>query len=314
VTVTGLDGAVDISAGEAHACALLESGALECWGFGYSFGSPHGVVSVPVAIAGLGSGIKQVAAGEEHTCVLLGSGGVQCWGFAGEQEPGSDFTNPTPQDVQGISGATAIASGDGYACALLGSGGVQCWGGNQVGELGTGSTTPSDSSTPLPVFGLTSGVVALGTLGGRHTCAVLAGGQVRCWGFNDYGQLGNGSNINSATPVTVSGLAASVVSVASGGEEHSCALLSSGDVECWGADALGQLGNNSELIDSLVPIPVGGLDPATAEVVTGDAFSCARGSSGSVKCWGDNGSGQIGTGCTAKTNQPCLAPVDIAGL
>jgi alpha-tubulin suppressor-like RCC1 family protein len=319
VDVVGVTGVVGISAGEDHTCALTQGGAVYCWGEGEGFGM-SGAVPTPVAIAGLGSGVSQVAAGEFHTCVLLQTGTVQCWGARGEMEAGADFLSATPKTVAGLSGVAAVASGDGYACALGAGGGVSCWGGNQFGELGSGSVVPNDSPQPLNVVGLGSGIVSLGTLGGSQTCIVTSGGGVSCWGDNSAGQLGSGSMIGlSPTPVAVSGLGSGVQSVAASGEDHACALLATGAIECWGDGQNGQLGDGSFGFGagSSVPVPVVGLGSRAVEVATGDALTCARMEDGSVKCWGDDTFAEMG-GATCSgyigASTLCPMPVTIAGL
>jgi alpha-tubulin suppressor-like RCC1 family protein len=133
------------------------------------------------------------------------------------------------------------------------SGGVVCWGYNLDGQLGNGSMT--NSATPVPVVGLTSGVTGV-SVGDYSACAVTSGGGVVCWGLNAEGELGNNSTANSSEPVAVSGLSSGVTAV-SVGTETACALTTTGGVECWGWNADGQLGNGSNT-NSFVPAPVSG--------------------------------------------------------
>ncbi|MFO0157542.1 MAG: putative Ig domain-containing protein, partial [bacterium] len=125
---------------------------------------------------------------------------------------------------------------------------------NSQGQLGNGSTT--DSTTPVQVTGLTSGVTAVAA-GERHSCAVVNGG-VQCWGYNAFGQLGNGSDTDSTTPVQVTGLTSGVTAVA-GGYSYSCAVVNGG-VQCWGYNGYGQLGNGT-ITGSTTPVQVTGLTP-----------------------------------------------------
>ena len=131
--------------------------------------------------------------------------------------------------------------------------------------------------------------------GGFHSCALLSNGQVDCWGDNEVGQLGNGTTgTYVATPVQVTGISnATAISAGTGGA-HSCALLATGRVECWGSNDYGQLGNGSTT-DSSTPVQVSGISNATA-ISAGGAHSCALLATGEIYCWGLNEDGQLGNG------------------
>jgi alpha-tubulin suppressor-like RCC1 family protein len=170
-----------------------------------------------------------------------------------------------------------------------------------VGQLGDGTTV--NSNTPVDVQGL-AGVSALAT-GTHHTCALTGSGDVKCWGFNGFGALGDGSTTSSNTPVDVQGLAG-VSALATGGL-HTCALTGTGDVKCWGYDASGQLGGDGTKANSSVPVNVQGLTGVT-QFALGGSHTCVLTGSGGVKCWGENGLGQLGW-------QPqSLVPVQVDSL
>src|SRR5690606_26040865 len=135
--------------------------------------------------------------------------------------------------------------------ALTTAGAVKCWGYNLFGQLGDGSI--SDSTTPVDVTGLSSGVAQIAT-GTRHTCALTTAGGVKCWGQNTYGQLGNGSTADSATPVDATGLPSGVAQIPSTTYLPS-ALTTAGAVKCWGYNPNGQLGNGSTS-NSATPVDV----------------------------------------------------------
>lgn len=141
---------------------------------------------------------------------------VKCWGWDlnGQLGDGTTSDRSIPGDVTELtSGVSAISAGAEHACALTTSGGVRCWGMNTYGQLGDGSTT--DSSTPVEVTGLESEVVAI-SAGYSHSCTVTTLGEVKCWGRNNYGQLGDGSTADSSIPVNVSGLSSGVILVSAG--------------------------------------------------------------------------------------------------
>lgn len=193
--------------------------------------------------------------------------------------------------------ATAVAAGYLHTCALVAGGGVRCWGANDRGQLGDGTTT--DSSIPVEVA-LPAAASAVAT-GYAHSCAVVSGG-VWCWGDNTTGEIGDGTNTNRASPVQVPGIAGATA-VAGGGDSpptpygHTCAVLSGGEVRCWGYNQYGQLGNGTSTMQELTPVPVAGLTGATM-VATGGRHTCAL-AGGFLYCWGANDLGQLGrTGAT----------------
>src|SRR5262249_34159000 len=143
--------------------------------------------------------------------------------------------------------ATAVAVGAGHACALTDIGGVMCWGDNFFGQLGIGNndgntycaSEPGQLCSPVPqtVVGLTSGVTAIAA-GDRHQCALTTGGGAKCWGRNNYGQLGDGTQTQRNAPIDVVGLTSGVAAIAAGGNE-TCALMNTGGVKCWGQNGYG---------------------------------------------------------------------------
>jgi alpha-tubulin suppressor-like RCC1 family protein len=311
--------ATAIAAGVDHACALTNTGGVECWGVNAYGELGNGTTNTsftytpdysytPVNVIGLSSGETAVAAGGDHTCALTTAGGVQCWGYNyyGELGNGTSTTSSTPVDVTGLSsGVTAIATGYSHSCALTNAGGVECWGDNVNGELGNG-TVSSISPVPVNVTGLSSGVTAIAA-GWVHTCALTNAGGVECWGDNGNGQLGDGTTTDSSTQVNVTGLSSGVTAIA-GGNNFTCAVTSSGGVECWGVNNFGQLGNGTGT-DSYIPVNVTGLSSGVTAITAGGSLTCAVTSSSEVQCWGDNG-GYIGNGQFVDST----TPVDVAGL
>lgn len=295
--------ATAIVAGEEHTCAIPASGGVRCWGSNrdrqLGEGSP-GLYSVPQLLipnrtAGATAainGIPLIVPGRYHTCMLTMQRGVQCWGRNSDGQVGDGSTIPrsTPVDVVGLEGGiVAVALGAEHSCALRQAGTVACWGSNQHGQLGDGSTEKRTS--PVAVNGITGGVAAIAT-GANHTCALVQGGAVKCWGENSAGQLGDGTTVSTSFPVDVIGLSGATALAA--GTAHTCALASSG-VQCWGENTNGQLGDGTTTNRS-TPGPVSDLPSGTVAVLaTGDRHTCVA-VNGDVYCWGDNRDGQLGNG------------------
>ncbi|MBK9232333.1 MAG: hypothetical protein IPO15_16155 [Anaerolineae bacterium] len=135
----------------------------------------------------------------------------------------------------------AVNAGADHTCAVTADGGVKCWGVNDRGQLGDGTT--EQRGAPVDVSGLMSGVVAV-SAGRGHTCALTTAGGVKCWGSNEFGQLGDGTGAAQLTPVDVVGLTAGVTAISAGGE-HTCALTTAGGPKCWGNNIHGQLGDGT---------------------------------------------------------------------
>jgi len=305
VAVVGLGGNAQMAgAGGSHTCASTTAGAARCWAYNWFGQVGDGTDTdrdLPTPVLGLGSGVQAIATGMIHSCALAG-GGVKCWGANGfgQLGDGSDTQRLSPVQVSGLaSGVQAIATGGEHTCALTSGGGVKCWGANDYGQLGNNTTT--EQYAPVNVTGLASGVVAI-SAGRFHTCAVTSGGGAKCWGANENGELGDGSNTERHTPVDVSGLASGVASIAAG-YGHTCARTNGGGVKCWGSNSWGQLGNGSGS-DSDVPVDVSGLASGASSIGVGSDHSCAVIGAGQVLCWGSNQYGQLGNDDNADSPVP----------
>jgi alpha-tubulin suppressor-like RCC1 family protein len=310
---TTLTPATAIEVSGSHSCALTRAGGAKCWGSNEYSQLGDGTTldrSSPVDVSGLSSGLTAIAAGSLYSCARTSRGGVKCWGWnrRGELGDGTTIFRSTPVDVSGLgSGVTAIAVGDNNNCALTTSGAVKCWGGNPGGGLGDGTTT--DRWTPVDVVGLSGSVTAI-SVGGVHGCALTSGGGVKCWGANYWGALGDGTTVDRWTPVDVVGLSSGVTAISAGGG-HTCALMSSGGVKCWGRNESGQLGDGT-ITDRLAPVDVSGLSSGVTAIGAGSDDTCALTSGGGVKCWGLNSDGQLGNG--QRGFDPATRPVDVVGL
>ena len=280
--VAGITDAVQLSSGVRHDCAVLASRQVVCWGDPFVGALGDGSKSPsqkPVRAVGVTDAV-QVAAGGAHTCARLSTGKVMCWGENDHDLLGigrRDSMQLVPAEVQGLRDAVELAVGMSSTCARRATGAVACWGSNDSGVLGDGTKT--DRGTPKDVPGLTR--IEEITLGSRHACARTRG-RVLCWGANEEGQLGDGTTIERRRPVAVVGID-DAIAISADGEEHTCALRASGQVLCWGANNVFQLGMGSGPSRS-TPQDIAGLADATAISAGGDE-SCAIRKDRSVVCW-----------------------------
>ena len=398
--------AVSIAAGYYHTCAVLDDASVKCWGYsgngqlGLGDTNTRGTSSnqmgdnLPVVSLGTGRTAKMIAASSSTTCALLDNATVKCWGYNGSGQLGLGDANPrgTAAGQMGDAllaidlgtGLTAlqIAVGNNHNCALLSDKSIKCWGYNGYGQLGIGDTVQRGSAVNqmgdnLKAVSLGTGRTALqiAVSGGYSTCALLDNSTVKCWGYNNYGQLGQGDTVQRGSAVNQMGdnlvsvnlgtgrLARSISAFEFGfcvtldnetlkcwggndygqlgvgdtnhrGDQademgdnlpttdlvtglrpralscqgyHCCIALITNTMKCWGAQLRGELGTGDTIYRAMEPglmgenLPYVDLGPlATVKSVSvGYYHSCAILNDGAVKCWGYNGYGELGTGDTA---------------
>jgi alpha-tubulin suppressor-like RCC1 family protein len=233
---------------------------------------------------------------------------VHCWGNNDEGQLGSGTRAPAPGPVRvrRITAARSVAAGVAHTCAALADGTVACWGNDGYGQRG-GTTFGLRTAEPVRVAGIVSATSV--TAGRNHTCALLAGGAVVCWGSNLQGQLGNRTGaVSPSVPVVVEGIADGQAVAA--GFFHTCVLLRDRSVRCWGANGAGQLGapSRSQTV-SLLPLPVSG-DPRASTIAAGGFYTCALLLDGAVACWGANDFRQLGYDATADVGDAVEARAD----
>lgn len=252
--------------------------------------------------------VPLAVAGSDHVCATRTSDGqLRCWGNNTYGQIGDTTvmnrlvaTAVTPA----LANVTVLAAGVSHSCAYSTSAGFFCWGDGTSGQLGDGFMVAR--SSPRTVSG---GLAPTWLAAGHaHTCAVIAGA-VRCWGANASGQLGDGTTSQRLTATPTLALAASAIEVSAGGDT-TCARLSDGRVQCWGASASGQLGVDlSPATYSATPLLVAGVTNAV-EIVNGINHTCARDAGGVVSCWGSQSSGRLGDGVATATARLTPAPTN----
>ena len=338
-----------VAAGGRHTCVLGSNGNVRCLGrnvegqLGTAFerarvgdDEPPSDVALELDFA---EDVVAVSAGFAHTCVLFASGGVRCFGIGDPDEfelatstllgvePGAVTLNSygvvdplamanvrLPGPAVAISAAPAGAD----TCALLASGEVVCWGYNGDGQCGLGDNVEHELVTghTLPVVDLGDARALDVRAADDHTCALLEGGAVTCWGEGNNGRLGYGDNTDRYRPGGAVDVGEPVLAIAPA-STFTCVLLARGRVRCFGYDNRGQLGygHNLAIGDDETPadaatlpgppgrsvlggdVAVGGGEGVVElEPIAGSRAICARFAGGSVRCWGENDHGELGYG------------------
>ena len=329
--------ALALAAGTDHNCAIVPGGLLKCWGL-----NNHGQLGLgdvqnrgdgpeemgehlPYVNLGAGKQVAAVTAGEMHTCALLTDGTVKCWGAGAYlglgsamkrgATPGTMGDNLPTVDLGAGKTAAMIDAGDFHTCALLDDATIKCWGSND-GQLGYEDTAargdgPGEMGDDLPAVDLGIGKTPISVSSGdNHTCALLANGHAKCWGNNVYGQLGIGTQTNHGDAVGTMGEALPLVKLGEGksvadidaGQYRTCARLTDGRVQCWGAWFLGFTGQYvgdepDEVGDNLPPADLG-TDLIALEMSAKNLYTCVSLSDATVKCWGLGEYGALGLGDT----------------
>jgi alpha-tubulin suppressor-like RCC1 family protein len=259
-----------------------------------------------------GNAVVTIAPTWGGACALRVDGTVWCWGTngLGELGPGIGISqkSATPVQVTGLSNVYLLAAGPTHVCASRNNGSsyteLLCWGSNSHGQLGNGTT--DDSATPVYVYGTPSPSAHRMLAAGNETSyAVLSIGYVEAWGANQYGQLGDGTTTDQPRPNPLANLHQAAMSV-SAGSAFACALVSTGEVLCWGHNLAGQLGDGTTT-NRLDPTLVLGL--TATQIASTQLSSCALTTSGGTVCWGAN---PLGDG--SNDNSSVIRPVKLNGI
>jgi alpha-tubulin suppressor-like RCC1 family protein len=311
-------GVIRVVTGGYHTCAVMDNLTLWCWGANWegqlgndSWSSTY--TPSQVMAGGFPLYVSSAAAGERHTCAVDTGGNLLCWGNNWFGQVGDGTTSHKNSPVLIASGFLYVSAGWRHTCAVKQDGSLWCWGRNMEGQIGDGNNPGSDDCSTwdfgndcnkFPTY-IASDVTAV-SVGARHTCATKQNGSLWCWGDNNWGQLGNGTRVRKTTPYPVITPAGALsISV---GRGYSCAIKTDGSLWCWGNNSSGQLGNGESGWDSSY-LPSQVSPPMLSDVSfvsLGGGHSCAIKIDGSLWCWGNNWSGQVGDGTTTERVYPVL--------
>ncbi len=299
--VPQLPPATMLATGSFHSCALVEKGNVYCWGRNTyrQLGVDANSSSRPQWIKDLPP-MKAITAGDEFTCGLTPEGLVYCWGANQLKQLGTATTESfsLPLQVGSLKGVTQISAGGSHACALQ-KGKLYCWGYGFYGQLGNG--TLISKTAPTQVSGLKLKAIQV-SAGAAHTCAILEGGDVYCWGSNHDGQLGFSAEGRVSIPTKVPSIA-HVIEVRLG-LQHTCGLTEGNSLFCWGKNTYGQLGDGTTQ-NQTTPVLATKLNSIRAFTV-GGRHTCAVEASFYTYCWGYGGSGQLGNTSDTYSHRPNL--------
>jgi alpha-tubulin suppressor-like RCC1 family protein len=341
-----------VVAGGNHSCALFSDGTVQCWG-NNSYGqlgngkttdsdAPVVVLADPSNNTAL-TGVLAISAGFDHNCALLadaaGNRIVKCWGYGVDGElgngiSGTGISSSTPVTVilnitakPPLTNVRSISAGGSqgeaqypceHTCAVLNDNTVNCWGCNKYGQLGNNSQV--NSNLPVTVVSTSGQKLLASSVAAQawSTCALLPNATVQCWGLNSYGQLGNGTPIDSTALVTVK-LIGNAISLAAGVEDV-CVVLDTGEIQCWGDNYFGELlqdptnftkcSINKDMPCSSVPIKVNFPNAAIdTQIAIGRDYISSLGSDGSLYSCGWGSVGQLGNGATDDVYDPLKGTV-----
>jgi len=309
IAVSNLTDIIAITAGENHSLALKNDGTVWAWGDNIEGQLGNGTKTdsnLPQQIENL-NGIIAIAAGEYHSLALKNDGTVWAWGWnnSGQYGDGTDTDSEIPKLVSELSfiDVVAIAAGSEHSLFLRSNGQVLACGNNSDGQLGNASNT--ESNLPIPLGVPFSDVIAIAA-SGNISMLLKSNGNVFTWGDNFFGQLGDGSNINSNIPVQLNSL--TDIKAIAAGNYLSLALRSNGSVMAWGRNLGGELGNGTN-INSNIPLAVSSLSNVFA-ITAGQGHSLALKNDAIVNTWGANSGGQLGNGSIIDSN----IPIVVSGL
>ena len=293
-----------VSAGSSHTCGITTAKNLYCWG-GNEYGQTgDGSTNNPrltlYRVGGAGVWAS-VSAGGGHTCGITTAKNLYCWGRNDQGEIG-DGTVVSPHlplfRVGGAGVWSKISAGELSTRGLTTAQNLYCWGSNGLGQMGNGSnTTPQLTLTRVGAAGVWTRFSARA----QTVCGITTAENLYCWGYNEFGQVGNGESglfLSQRTPVRVGGVG--VWTGASVGGYHSCGITEAKNLYCWGLNSFGQVGNGAAEVAPHLAMSRVGAAGVWASSSAGDAYTCGITTASNLYCWGDNRMGQIGKGSVSE--------------
>ncbi|MGE3974491.1 MAG: RCC1 domain-containing protein [Bdellovibrionales bacterium] len=327
--------------GAQHSCVVFQSGKVKCWGnnnFGQLGlgdvevrGDEANEMGARLPYVNLGNNLEvdHLTAGHNHTCAFFRTGQIKCWGANNMGQLGLGDRNPrgkTPEemgdalpfvDLGTNQQVKKLSSKGNHNCVSFEDGALKCWGWNNFGQLGIGHLStigdePNEMGGALSytTLGLNEKIREIYT-GYQHSCALLESKKIKCWGYAGSGRLGLGDNKSRGDTPDEMGDALPILDLGSGFEIKSlsiaipsCALTTQGRMKCWGANSYGELGIGdstsrgtklTDMGDALAHVDLG-FNQEVIEISAGSGGVCAVLANQTAKCWGRNGSGQLGLG------------------
>jgi len=282
-----------VAVGLGHTCAVRAGGTLWCWGHNDSGQLGDGTTTgsaLPVRIGSQSSWVG-IAAGDRHTCGIREDASLWCWGADPSAPPPVPGSGTVPERIgQGTGWRSVLAHGS-NTCAIDVGEDLWCWGDNSHGQVGDGTTTPRPGPVRVLPEGRTAGDSRWTEIspGDGFTCGTRSDDSLWCWGANEDGAVGDGTETDQYRPVRID--AGTRWTTVRAGHDHACALQDNGIAWCWGDNSDGQLGTSTYFP---VPLPVPVLDRGTWSGLTaGQDFTCALRPDSTLWCWGTNEHGEL---------------------
>ena len=311
-----------IACGGSHTMALDNTGKVYAWGYNHRGQLGDGFnanISTPILIntgAIANRVVISIACGCRHTMALDDTGRVYAWGYNWNCQLGNDYTIQQNTPILINTGAIAnkvivsIACGTYHSMALDNTGNIYAWGNNNYSQLGNGDTTQQNTPILINTGDLVNKVIVSIVCGSFHTIALDNTGHVYTWGYNEQGQLGDGTTFDKNRPILINtgAIANKVIVSIACGTYHSMAIDNTGKVYVWGNNLQGQLGNGSTTQQNTpILINTGAIaNKVIVSIVCGNFYTMVLDNTGQVYAWGFNAHGQLGNGDTIQQNTPIL--------